>query len=326
MAGKCSQPSCFPEDTGCNIEGCDKLTDCRYYNKGEASETEKAEINEDELMLHVPWTGNSMGLEDLKFLTASSTTIIVGITGVANAGKTTFLALLYCLLRNGQKIGDYTFCGSKTISGWENLAWYLSWKRENDIQFPPHTSSNSGRVPGLLHLAVRNTTGLKKNLIFTDAPGEWFDNWSYNKNDANAEGANWIHEHADAFLLFADCDLLSGAEQGKSRRQIKLVADRLSENLYDRPLGLVWSKSDVNLDPDMKSQISSYLLKLNNCNYGEFQVSVKEGPDASFHLNVCKSIEWILAVLGTNKNPEVVVSVYANDDLFISKRPYHESK
>jgi len=193
----------------------------------------------------------------------------------------------------------------------------------NDIQFPPHTSSNSGRVPGLLHLALRNSLGQKKDLIFTDAPDEWFDKWSYNKDDANASGANWIHDHSDAFLLFADCDLLSGEEQGASRRQIRLVADRLSDNLDNRPLGLIWSKSDISLDVDMKTQISNYMKRFENQNYEEFAVSVKEGEAQIFHNNICNSIAWILEVLENNANPEIIVPVYADQDLFISKRSYH---
>ena len=55
----------------------------------------------------IPWTGNSFGITDLNFLTASVKPILIGITGVASAGKTSFLASLYCLLRHGRKIGDY---------------------------------------------------------------------------------------------------------------------------------------------------------------------------------------------------------------------------
>jgi len=325
MAGKCSEPSCFPDDTGCNVEGCDKVTDCKYYNKGSIHDNQNI-IEEDEYMLRIPWTANSLGLEDLNYITASTSTVLIGITGVANAGKSTFLALLYCLLRHGDKIGDFRFSGSKTLVGWENIAWYLSWKTNNDIQFPPHTSSNSGRVPGLLHLTLRNSSGIKKDLVFTDAPGEWFDKWAYSKDDVNAEGANWIHDNADAFLLFADCELLQGEEQGKSRRQIRLVAERLSEGLRNRPLGLVWSKSDVDLDGDMRKQLTSYMGRFNNLHYGEFSVSIKEDDEKNFHSNILKSIEWILVKLENNSNPKITVPIYKNEDLFISKRSYNGAK
>jgi hypothetical protein len=325
MAGKCSQTSCFPEDTGCNVVGCLKLSDCQFYD-GAGDKSEETKTSFDDELLRIPWTGSALGLEDVKFVTASASPVLIGITGVASAGKTTFLALLYCLLRHGFKIGDYSFCGSKTLNGWETLAWYLSWKRDNDIQFPPHTSTNSGRVPGLLHLTLRNSAGLKKDLLFTDAPGEWFDKWSYNTQDINASGAEWIHQHADAFLLFADCEQLNGEQQGTARKQIKLVADRLSTNLGNRPLGLVWSKSDVDVDDDMKSQINSYMLRFGNLHYSEFEVSVKEGPQQILHLNICQSVAWILSILENNANPELFIPVLAPQDLFLSKRSNHGAK
>jgi hypothetical protein len=324
MAGKCSQVSCYPEDTGCNVEGCAKLSDCKFYDKEQTTGEAATTVNEE--MLHVPWTGETLGLDDLKYITASSPTILIGISGVASAGKTTFLAVLYCLLRHGQQLGDYRFCGSKTINGWENIAWYLSWKTDNAIQFPPHTSSNAGRVPGLLHMAVRNSLGVKKDLVFTDAPGEWFDAWSYNRDAINAVGADWIHKHADAFLLFADCEMLSGEEQGKARRQIKLVADRISEGLSDRPMGLIWSKSDIAIDSEMKNQISGYTGKLGLNNYKEFKTSVKEGAAQEFHQNILDCIDWLMEVLEQNSNPEIVTPLLADKDMFISKRYYDGSK
>jgi len=273
---------------------------------------------DEEELISIPWTGNSFGLSDLNFLAAGSNPLIIGVTGVADAGKTSFLATLYCLIRNGRKIGNYQFSGSLTLTGWENIAWYLSWKENNEIQYPPHTSSNAGRVPGLLHLAIKNQEGLRKDLIFTDAPGEWFNNWTYNKNDENAAGARWIHQNADSFLLFADCETLSSPKRGIARNQIKLVADRLKENLGARPLGLIWSKSDLNISSEMKLQITNYIQNSHLENYQEFQTSVR-GKD-NFHQSILDSVSWILEVYENQKNPEIKVKVSESADLFLSKR------
>jgi hypothetical protein len=323
MAGNCSKENCYPDETGCNHEGCDVLSDCKYYktnSKAEGEKNETAATDEAAAYVRIPWTGNTFGLKDLGFLSSTSKVILVGITGVASAGKTTFLATLYCLLRHGHKIGDYQFAGSLTLNGWENIAWYLSWKQNNDIQFPPHTSSNAGRVPGMLHLSFRNSAGDKKELIFTDAPGEWFDNWTFNQNDPNAEGAIWIHKNADAFLLFADCDMLSGEQLGKARKQTRLVADRLKQNLGNRPLGLIWSKSDILLDNEVKAQITDYIKNSTVNNYDEFETSVREVDDSKFHQNILKSIEWILFVLSEEVNSMPVVHQQKTEDLFLSKR------
>lgn len=319
MAENCAKDDCYPEETGCNHEGCDVLTDCKYYKKDtKQSLTEEKEI--DDFYVRVPWTGNTLGLQDLNFLTSASSIVLVGVAGVASAGKTTFLATLYCLLRNGHKIGGYQFAGSLTLTGWENIAWYLSWNNHNDIQFPPHTSSNAGRIPGLLHISLRNGNGEKKELVFTDAPGEWFGHWIVNKNDSNASGAQWIHKYADAFLLFADCEMLSGSQLGKARQQTKQVADRLKYNLGKRPLGLVWSKSDIKLDEDIKKQISAHIQNSSIPNYQEFETSVRIENGTDLQMNILSSIDWILTVLSEEIHELPIIERYATKDLFLSKR------
>jgi hypothetical protein len=322
MAGKCSQPSCFPDETGCNVEGCQNINDCKYYNKADTNkEVEELETTlETEESIRIPWTGNSFGLTDLNFLTAFSRPILIGITGVANAGKTSFLASLYCLLRHGNQIGDYSFAGSLTLNGWEDIAWYLSWKENGNIQFPPHTANNSGRVPGLLHLALNNPSGEKTDLIFTDAPGEWFDYWRNSVNSENARGAKWIHDNSDAFLLFADCEMLVGSQRGQSKLQINSVADRLFERIETRPFGLIWSKSDIDIADTTKEQILQHLNQNPYVHFSQFQTSVKEGHGGIFHKNICSSINWIIEKVKSNINSIPQLNSLLPEDMFLSKR------
>lgn len=319
MAGNCLKDDCYPEETGCNHEGCDILMDCQFYKK-ETDHSPSEEMIKDDFYVRVPWTGNTLGLQDLTFLTSTSAAILIGVTGVASAGKTTFLATLYCLLRHGHKIGNYKFAGSLTLTGWENIAWYLSWNTHNDIQFPPHTTSNAGRIPGLLHISLRNENGEKKDLVFTDAPGEWFGNWIVNKKGSNAAGAEWVHTHADAFLLFADCEMLTSSQLGKARQQTKQVADRLKHNLKNRPLGLVWSKSDLKLDEEVKKQISDHIQNSPIPNYQEFETSVRNEVSTHLQLNILGSINWILTAMPGERNELPQVERFVQTDLFLSKR------
>jgi hypothetical protein len=321
MAGNCIKESCYPEETGCNYEGCEVLTDCPHYKPDQKTGAENTPQTEaDEFFIRVPWTGNAMGLKDLEYLTSMKKVTTIGITGVASAGKTTFLATLYCLLRQGATVGKYRFAGSMTLNGWENIAWYLSWKANNSIQFPPHTTSNAGRIPGLLHLKLQDENKQLRDLIFTDAPGEWFDHWTFNEKDANAAGAVWIHAVADAFLLFADCDMLAGAQLGKARKQTRMVADRIKQNLADRPLGLIWSKSDIAVDPDVKTRITAYITNSPIKYYKEFETSVREGTGGEFQINVCNSVAWLLSMIDENCNELPVVASHEPEDLFLSKR------
>lgn len=319
MAGTCSQSSCFPDETGCNVEGCPNVQDCKYYGKSEDTTTQNAAVSEDD-SYRIPWTGNSFGLVDITFLTASAKPILIGITGVASAGKTTFLASLYCLLRNGRSIGEYSFAGSLTLNGWEDIAWFLSWKANGNIQFPPHTANNSGRVPGLLHLALKNKDGYKIDLIFTDAPGEWFDHWRTSVNGENAKGAKWIHDNSDAFLLFADSQMLASENRGQARTQIQSVADRLCENLDARPLGLIWSKSDIQVSELTVNQIVQHIVQNPVSHFEQFKTSVNEGPNGVYHQNICDSIAWIITRLQSNVNTLPIIESKKHDDMFLSRR------
>jgi len=325
MAGRCKEPSCFPDETGCNVEGCSNVKDCKNYIPEESTSEEVEKVDEDNYY-RIPWTGNSFGLTDLNYLTASSKPIFIGITGVASAGKTTFLASLYCLLRNGERIGNYSFAGSLTLIGWENIAWYLSWKNNGNIQFPPHTSNNAGRLPGLLHIAVKNNEGEKIDLVFTDAPGEWFDYWRINVNNENAKGAKWIHDNCDAFLLFADCEMLTptNSKRGIAKQQINSVADRIMENLGNRPFELIWSKSDISIPVETKKQIRSHFKQNPIKHFAEYETSVKEGEAELFHKNICNSIDWLIEKLQNNKNQTPRILSHKPEDMFLSKRAINE--
>jgi hypothetical protein len=321
MAGRCKHPGCpDPDNIGCNVEGHANIHDCPNYVL-EKSDTEEIQP-EEENYYRLPWTGNSLGLIDLNYLTASSKPILIGVAGVASAGKTTFLASLYCLLRNGERIGNYSFAGSLTLIGWENISWYLSWKDNGNIQFPPHTTNNSGRLPGLLHLTVKNEEGDKIDLVFTDAPGEWFDHWRMNVNNENAKGAKWIHDNCDAFLLFADCEMLSPtcSKRGIAKQQLNSVADRIFEKLEDRPFGLVWSKSDISIPVETKKQIRTHFDLNPIPHFSEFETSVKEGEERLYHKNICSSIYWIMDNLQNNKNHKPSIVSHKPQDMFLSKR------
>lgn len=312
----CLWPDCYPEDTGCQC-GEKDYSKCEHYKKQENN----SEISEENVpnQKRFPWTGSVMGLHDLNYITSNSNVIIIGVVGVAKTGKTTFLALLYCLLRHGYKIGAFSFAGSYTLTGWEDISFNLKWKTEDPkIQFPPHTTSNAGRIPGLLHLALKNDDGIIHNVIFTDAPGEWFKDWSINKKNSKAEGANWIYSKADAFLMFADRDKLSGVERGSTRNTITQLLVRLKENIRNRPLGLVWSKSDIEIASSIKNSISTYFTSNFN-NNEEFEVSARN-DNMEWHKNVLNSIDHILSSIISSENSMPELSVITPNDLFLARR------
>jgi hypothetical protein len=83
-----------------------------------------------------------------------------------------------------------------------------------------------------------------QDLLFTDAPGEWFTRWVRNQSAENAIGARWIAEHATHFLFFVDRAELAGSNVGKARQDTLALARLLAENKRNRPIMAIWSKSD----------------------------------------------------------------------------------
>ena len=182
--------------------------------------------------------------------------------GPQNAGKTTLLGAWYLLLGRGAVQDDLRFSGSCSLAGWEALASSLRWEPGPiPPSFPPHTSSRSTRIPGLLHLAFRRGADHHRDYVMTDAPGEWFRNWAVNRDAPDAEGARWAAEHADVFLLVADREALAGRERGAARTDIQLLARRLADDLRGRPVALVWTKADTLIPEDTKEAVRSAVLR-----------------------------------------------------------------
>lgn len=324
MPLSCPNANCHPEDFGCQ-DGYPTLGECPCFQQQHSlpeAETAATELADELTGRRANWTGSAMGLTDLEPLAARSRLLLIGLAGVENAGKTTFLALLYSLLRQGQAVPGYRFAGSHTLPGWELLAGFLTFRDStNQVSFPPHTTRNAGRVPGLLHLALKDEDGHLLDVLFTDAPGEWFSEWRNSQLAEAAAGAEWIHQRGDGFLLFADCEELAGPNRGAARSQVQMVADRLLSNLGKRPLGLVWAKSDVeNTRPAIRTSITEHIQRGGPQHYQEFAVSVKNEPQ-QWHAQVLETVAWLLDTLRHEPGtPLPAVARAESDDLFLLRR------
>ena len=169
----------------------------------------------------------------------------MGVLGAQNSGKTTLLTANYLQLLKGRKISDADFSGSRTLGAWESLAAHIRFEDSaRTPSFPPHTPRGTSRVPGLLHLAMRNQNEEFRDILLADAPGEWFTRWSVKEDAPEAEGARWVVKHADAFIVMADCDRLSSPERGATRGETRELIERLGNHVGTRPVVFVWAKYD----------------------------------------------------------------------------------
>ena len=274
----CPRETCFWPEVGCDMGHLDHA----HCPSLKAHTTEKPEGQPPPDAVSMPWSGGVLGLADLGFVAGRNKPAVLAIMGPQNAGKTTLLGAWYLLLGRGFRPDDeLRFSGSRSFAGWEVVASSLRWE-PGPIRptFPPHTSSRGGRIPGLLHLSFKRDDGYHRDYLMTDAPGEWFQKWAVNREARDAEGAQWAAEHADAFLLVADCEALSGPGKGAARSGIQLLARRLADELRGRPVALVWTKKDILIPEDMEGAVRNAVRRAMP-NAVEFAVSIRSDSDTT---------------------------------------------
>lgn len=257
--GGCELPTCIdPEEIGCHLGH--GLGNCPHFaGRDSAESTQPAPLGDG---ARFPWTGAALGEQSLAFVAAHSPARLLGIVGLSDAGKTTFLMALYLEMTRGRGLPDRRFAGSYTLQGWESLASNFrmgSWDRP---RFPSHTSASGGRQPGLLHLAAASAAGGIEDVLFTDAPGEWYQQWATDVAHPGAEGARWIGRHADGFLFFVDREALAGDDRTMALNRHRELAARLADEVRDRPVAIVWTKTDVDVPPVMHRRMDSHLQGL----------------------------------------------------------------
>jgi hypothetical protein len=166
-------------------------------------------------------------------------------------------------------------------------------------------------------VALRNSLDRVQDVLFTDAPGEWFERWASNKNDPDAEGARWISHHADSFMLVVDCEALAGSHPGIARAQLKLLLLRLADEARFRRVAVIWAKSDIAIPETLRADLAwNFGERLPY--YREFKVSAyPSGGVEDLSAGFLEAVTWLLSV---NKDIHVWVprlSIKYPDDPFL---------
>lgn len=279
---KCTRDTCFVPDTGCDLGHTD-LSKCPVWHGAIPTDVPTDDLSGEVLL---PWSGSALGLADLGFVSGRARPFVIGVVGAQNAGKTTLLGAWYLLVGRGlANLDGRRFAGSYSLSGWEAVAGAMRWAPGHPPRFPPHTASRGGRAPGMLHLALRDEDdGRPIDYLFTDAPGEWFQKWAVNTDSQEGIGARWVSDRADAFLVVADREALSGEAMGSARGSLQLLARRLGSEFRERPVALVWTKADVEIAPAMYTAVRKAVFDVMP-NAAEFSVSVIDESEGDPILN-----------------------------------------
>jgi hypothetical protein len=277
MKGKCTLLDCGVKDGLTCEEGHSVLAKCPHFRavNEEAPSPDFGVVTDDGTGQRLPWTGRALGLSDMMLASARSSPALVGLIGPFDAGKTGFLTAMFAHFAKSATVAAYSFAGSYTLQAWARLKQHTSWPTTAGPAFPPHTPDSADRVPSLLHLAFREEAQPLRDILFTDAPGEWFTRWIQNQAAANAKGARWIVDHATHFLFFIDRAALAGPDVGKVRNELRVLARMLAEQRRGRPVAAIWAKSDRESAPDVEAPIREKLQTFFG-DHSSFDLHVKD--------------------------------------------------
>ncbi len=302
MNSSCSHHGCYAPTMTC-VNGED-VDDCPHFaNCGAPAGVEELDYHDagSEHELRFPWTGNAMGPTDLPYLAGASTLRLLTLAGASDAGKTSLLAAFYLLIARGVRPEGVEFAGSVTLEGWENIAGSLRWTSTSGPTFPPHTSSGSGRHPGMLHLSLSMAKS-RCELVAADAPGEWFSFWASKQDSPQGEGARWLAKRTDVFLVIADSQALAGPDRGKARVALSNLLRRVGAEAAGRPIAFVWTKCDVVVPAEMEVRIKE-AAERSLGRFQEFRVSMfppQGEEERNCGQGIVELFQWILAAKPTS--------------------------
>ncbi len=297
---RCSNSKCFVHDGEQCCMGEMNHQECSSWGDEEQARSTDKKTSEKDVASRVSWSSSSLGSADLTNIYHQAPSILIGLLGAHNTGKTTFLAANYLQLISDNHYSSGGFCSSYTLGAWESIS---SWARINNEKqlpsYPPHTPRGAERNPGILHIGLKSDEDKVKNIFLTDAPGEWFTRWAIDSSSTEAEGAKWTAEHSDAFLIFADCEKLCGEDRSTARRELRTIIERLGEVVGNKPTILIWAKSEHQPQEGIKKVIQRALAD-NVPHAVELEVTVKEPTTftnaldallvAAWHPQKCKKI------------------------------------
>ena len=316
MQNRCSNKECTAPKGLCSNNGTLEYDSCSDWKQAAGQDTDNNEKKKNAKSKNLVWSGLELQPKDIDLVSHRGKPSIIGIIGAANAGKTSYLGMLYTLLYNGKRFKSWNFAGSYTLIGWEKLAMYLRLKPNGTVDFPEPTPSNPDFY-SLLHLALRKENDFY-DLIFADSSGEVFTQWSKNVDDINVENARWVYKNSSAFIFFVDCEALI-EKRGQEKQRIVQLAAQVATNLGGRPITIVWSKSDLITDirENIKQKVETSLKGFfPNADVIEISNYSKKDPDKLCHENNLKVTELLLDKLNTPKKSNLTPDIGDTIDYF----------
>jgi hypothetical protein len=217
----CSQPKCPVATTGVCLEGHKQGCPHLLANLAEPSEAGKASRVAVILpALREPYRFHSgeklTSAEASRMMNAMPVTMIV-CAGPQSAGKTTFLARIGEMFRNGS-FKSFRFAGSKTLCAFERVTWLatiVSGAGRPDTKRTYHAEKDT-----FFHIQIQPVEGPDRriNLLITDLPGgEVFPAILATREACDEQLAL---KRADHLVYFVDCESIVDSAKRHAERDM----------------------------------------------------------------------------------------------------------
>lgn len=125
--------------------------------------------------LHILPASRTLGIAQVNAITENRPACVVGIVGLAGAGKTAALVSAYLLLSNGSFSG-FSYADSDTLRAFEEITRASrTWQKGSPPeQITVHTTLSNDREAGFLHVRLRRDVDDRIfDMLLPDLPGEW---------------------------------------------------------------------------------------------------------------------------------------------------------
>lgn len=202
----CSQPQCRVATTGVCLEG--HAQGCPHLIAGTATPLESSEKTLSEAvrqpLLQEPFrfhSGEKLTAAEASLIMTGRPVKMVLCAGAQQAGKTTFLARIGEMFRNGS-FSSFRFAGSKTLCAFERVTWLATIA--SGAGQPDTKRTHRAEKDTFFHLRVQRV-GHSENqidLLVSDLPGELFPTVLSTKEVCDEQLAL---ARADHLVLFVDC-------------------------------------------------------------------------------------------------------------------------
>ncbi len=148
-------------------------------------------------------------------LSATPVTMVF-CAGAQRAGKTTFLARIGEMFRNGS-FKDFRFAGSNTLCAFERVTWLATIA--SGAGRPETKRSPKNEKDTFFHLQVQRGGDMEKriDLLITDLPGEIFPDVISTKEVCEQQMAL---ARADHIVLFLDCESITDDAKRHAERNM----------------------------------------------------------------------------------------------------------